>query len=97
MLETDWSKPRSGALARLGDHRVRQYWDSARTLSAALRKSADAWKFHPECCDDEGILWDMIAVFPPGAEWKDAPPKPSLVDGTVVDAAPRFEAALNLK
>ena len=95
MLETDWSKPRSGALARLSDRRARQYWDPQRRVGALLKQSEEAFQFlHPDCCEDQGVLWDMAAVYAPGVEWRDALPQPVLVDGTVVDVANRLETAL---
>jgi len=94
MLETDWSKPRSGALARLSDPRARQYWDPQRSVGALLKQSEDAFHLHPECCEDQGVLWDMAAVYAPSEQWGDALPKPALFDGTVVDVANRLEAAL---
>jgi hypothetical protein len=42
-----------------------------------------------------GIWWDLMALFPQGAEWKDTFPEPLLLEGTVADAAPAFEALLS--
>ena len=40
------------------------------------------------------IWWDFIAVYPPGGHWTDTLPEPLLLDGTVDDAIPAFEALL---
>jgi hypothetical protein len=41
-----------------------------------------------------GIWWDLVAVYPPGSQWGDTLPEPILLEGTVNDAAAAFEALL---
>lgn len=97
MLPTDWGPPGTSVLAHMPDRRVRQFWDPDHLVAAAIRKAADAGKLQPECCDRNGVLWDLIAAFPPGAEWQDSMPKPILLNGPVVDKAAELTAILAQK
>jgi hypothetical protein len=87
MLPTDWSAPSTSALRRLSDGRVRQFWDPDHVIAAALKKTADAGKAEPDCCERKGVLWDLIAAYAPGATWRELPPEPALFNGTVVRVA----------
>ena len=92
MLVTDWGRPSTGSLGRLSDPRVRQFWDGRRTVADALKASFPAREETIGCCVTNGVWWDLMAVFPPGAEWKDRFPEPLLLDGTVEEVADRFTA-----
>jgi len=94
ILPTDWSKPGTTVLHRLRDARVRQYWDADYRVASAVRQTMEARHLDFNCCDDRGVLWDMMAVFPPGAQWGDMLPEPLLVDGTVEEVAPKFTSLL---
>ena len=67
VLPTDWGQPGTGALARLSDPRVRQFWDSDRLLARAVEHSSEGRTLQPNCCFERGLWWDFIAVYPPGA------------------------------
>ena len=82
ILPTDWMPPTSGTLGRLSDRRVRQFWDKEHTLAKALADSRDHPK--PDCCMRSGTLWDLIAVYPAGAEWRETLPHASIFNGPVV-------------
>jgi hypothetical protein len=97
ILATDWGQPGTGALHRLSDVRVRQFWDAHHLVANALEQSFEQRDPQPACCFQNGIWWDLMAVFPPGAEWRDTLPEPLLLEGTVDEAAPAFEALLNLR
>jgi hypothetical protein len=92
MLPTDWSKPGTSVLRRLGDSRVRQFWDPNHIVAIALRQAERAGK--PDCCTRNGFLWDVIAAYGPGAQWKEMLPAPILFNGTMVETAPKLAAAL---
>ena len=96
MLETDWQSPTGGVLARLKDSRARQYWDPQHLL--ARRLAADARDPQPKqaCCVRENLLWDLAALYPPGAEWRDTLPPAVFFNGPVVKRQPELESALNL-
>jgi len=94
ILPTDWGKPGTGALHRLSDARVRQFWDAEHIVARALEQSSQGRELQPSCCFQNGIWWDLIAVYPPGATWDATLPEPVLLEGTVEDAAPAFESLL---
>jgi hypothetical protein len=94
ILPTDWSKPNSTVLHRLRDGRVRQFWDPDRTVAAELKRATEHHQIYASCCVDNGVLWDFMAVFAPGALWEDMLPAPILFEGTIEDAAPRFASLL---
>jgi hypothetical protein len=75
VLPTDLVAPSTATLARIPDVRAAQYWDSKRTLSHFLGEH-----------NRSTVVWDYIAVYPPGTVWLDAPPKPVYSDSPVRDA-----------
>ncbi len=95
ILATDWGKPGTGALGRLADARVRQFWDAEHLVARVLELSSAGRELQPSCCFQHGIWWDFIAVYPPGKQWDSVLPEPVLLEGTVADAAPAFEALLS--
>ena len=83
ILPTDWIAPTTGVLGRLSDRRVRQFWDKDHRL-AKLMADSRADQAKPGCCSRSGTLWDLIAVYPAGAEWRETLPRASVFDGPVV-------------
>jgi hypothetical protein len=95
ILPTDWSKPGSSALRRLADYRVHQFWDADHAVAIAMKKAEASGKLLPNCCERDGFLWDLSAVYPPGAQWGDTAPEPVFMDGPVVRVASRLESAIS--
>lgn len=86
ILESDWTRPGAGILRRVRDTRARQYWDAENVFPKRLAERMRADKDHPlpTCCEtDEGIPWDLAAVYPPGAHWDEALPAAVYIDGPV--------------
>ena len=80
VLATDWGAPSTASLHRLSDSRAAQYWDKDRLISKSLGEH-----------DRKTIVWDHIAVYPPGSTWKDK--KLMFADGPIVDVlAPARDA-----
>jgi hypothetical protein len=94
ILATDWGKPGTAVLHRLADPRVSQFWDAAHRVTRTLEQSSEGRTLQPGCCVQNGIWWDLMAVYPPGSHWGDTLPEPILLEGTVDDAAAAFEALL---
>lgn len=94
MLPTDFSAPTSGVLARLSDSRVQQYWDKEHALAKQLKEHARAPQPVQECCILDSILWDLAAVYPPGARWDQRLPPAVLFNGPVVDVTQAIQNAL---
>lgn len=95
MLPTDWSAPSTSVLARLSDGRVQQYWDPKHVLASQMKKDATPPQPVQDCCVRSGILWDLAAVYPPGAVWSDRMPAATLFNGPVVDVIDGIQEALD--
>ncbi len=42
----------------------------------------------PKCCSSRGILWDLVAVYPPQAIWGERLPPAVVFDGPIVRVMP---------
>ncbi len=75
-------------LSRLSDRRVVQFWDKNHLFSNELQRKLenDAAHPRPSCCEQDGDLWDMVALYPPGARWEDSLPRAVFLDGPVMRA-----------
>ena len=86
VLPSDLAPPLSSVLARIPDGRTRQYWDADRALSADILRAVNA---DPPRYGFEGplpaefVVWDVVAVFGPGARWEADLPVPEYYDGPV--------------
>ena len=94
ILPTDWRAPGTSVLSRLSDQRVQQFWDPDHLVAGVLKRTEGMDKLEPDCCETKGFLWDLTAVFPPGALWTETPRGPSLFDGPVVHKTSELEALL---
>ena len=84
VLWTDWSAPSTSALGRIPDPRAVQFWDKGRLLSHSMGEH-----------NGHGIVWDYVAVYPPGPVWKDvAPPSPIYDGGPVVRVTDKAQSAI---
>ena len=97
MLPTDLSAPTTGTLARLSDKRVRQFYDAEHLFAKRLRLDAQAPQPEPDCCTRKGILWDLMAIYPPGLRWNERIPAATVFNGPVVDVIDALEKALTVK
>jgi hypothetical protein len=72
-------------LGRIADRRVIQFWDKDHLVAKQLDQQIS--NLEPSCCRHEGVLWDLVAVFPKGVQWGGSPPV--FIDGPVakVDSA----------
>lgn len=93
ILPTDWNKPTTHVLQRLNDARVTQVWDKNHLIAGLMQNGAEGQT--PRCCRHGGVLWDVIASYPSGAQWEGSLPRPELLNGTVVRAVPELEAKLS--
>ena len=83
VLPTDWSAPSSETLSRISDARSAQFWDHNRLISHSIGEH-----------DRRGVVWDYIAVYPPGPVWQDSPPSAIYHGGTVIRVIGEARAAL---
>lgn len=83
VLVTDWTSPSTAALRRISDTRAAQFWDKDRLISRAMGEH-----------DRQSVVWDYIAVYPPGDLWQDRPPEPLYHGGPVVQVTNEARTAL---
>ena len=83
VLTTDWRAPGGSVMALLPDGRISQWWDAGRVLSKHLGEIEG---------DRKSIIWDWVAIYPPGAKLKY---KPFYEGRPVVDVANEFRLQLD--
>jgi len=79
ILPSDWQSPTQPVLAKLADVRASQYWDKDHLIATLLRQHVPS--DGPNCCEHDGILWDLVALYPRRAPLRSAP---SFISGPVV-------------
>lgn len=97
VIVTDLAPPTTGTLARIHDRRAAQYWDHDRALSEDIVRSVLAAPDRyglGDRVEDGTIVWDTVAVFPPGLSWDRELPVPSYYGYPVVNAARGLADAL---
>jgi len=94
ILVTDWSPPTTFALNRIPDLRAQQYWDPEHVIAKKLAADRRAPQPDEECCEQSGILWDLVAVYSKGAMWSDRLPTATLFNGPVVDVKADIESTI---
>lgn len=89
------SEPGVLILNRMKDVRVRQYWDADRLIAEQLALHGDPAQKEPECCfHRKGVLWDLAAVYPSRAVWRDRMPLATIFGGPVVGQARAIEQGI---
>jgi hypothetical protein len=91
ILPTDLTAPGTGALYRLSDRRVRQFWDKEHVLAKLMSQDSTDRQSKPGCCTRPGILWDLIATYPADAVWNTSLPPAIVFNGPVVRVAPTLK------
>jgi hypothetical protein len=84
VLATDFAAPSTAALGRIPDARAAQYWDRKRSLSHLLGEHNRAT-----------VVWDHIAVYGRGTQWRDTLPMPVYSDNPVRDVIPGAKESIN--
>jgi hypothetical protein len=82
MLPTDWSSPSGRVQSRIPDRRVVQFWDKDHLVAKELKQQLSASQL---CCQRNGIIWDVAAVYPKDAQWGAS--SPVFFGGNVLDVA----------
>jgi hypothetical protein len=94
ILGSDFVAPTTGVLRRIADPRARHYWDEGHLLAKQMARDARPPQPAPACCDHEGILWDLAAVYPKGATWEAMLPPAVVFDGPVVNITEQVDRAI---
>ena len=77
---------------------AQRFWDGNLLASKSVVRTALK---HPEQLpagvhiDESFIVWDIVALWPPGARWDDDMPLPEWFDSTVVDAEAELTTRLS--
>lgn len=83
VLPTDWAAPSTAALKRISDMRTAQFWDRKRFISHLMGEH-----------DRRSVVWDRVAVYPPGLVWEERPPRALYEGGPVVKVTDSVRAAI---
>ncbi len=97
ILASDWTRPGGNILGRVRDTRARQYWDAENVFPQQLgeRMRSDPTHPQPSCCEtDDGVPWDLAAIYPSGARWEQSLPAATYIDGPVFSVKPELATAL---
>ena len=86
VIWSDLTAPTSGVLARVLDRRAAQFWDPDRRVSEGLllNMPADPRAEPRDPVEAGDVVWDCVAIYPPGVRWEGGPPEPSYIDCPVV-------------
>jgi hypothetical protein len=93
--------PTPKELALLSHTPVRQIWDPNHLLSRALYDTHQAHPDGPAQASlrtdkrEDGILYDTVVLFAPGARWEQTLPSPIYLDGGVSAVLPEVDKRLN--
>jgi hypothetical protein len=97
VMPTDIAPPTNAVLARLTDRRVTQVWDPERLLSQQLLRdhAVDIGAVGVgQVSDSLPVVWDVLALYPPGVRWQQAIPSPAWIAGPVADVMADAETHL---
>ena len=98
VILSDLGPPRSWVLARAHDPRAEQFWDPARLVSERWRLATrSSGRTPPDGIspEDGAIVWDFVALFPPGAAWDELPFGAAFSGHPVVDVVDDLSKALS--
>ena len=85
VLWTDFAPPTSKVLSLVSDSRASQYWDKGLLLSAkaeSLRNTSA--RQAAAAAAKNAVVWDVAAIFPPGARWDANFPSPTFASRPVI-------------
>jgi hypothetical protein len=67
--------------ARISDPRVVQFWDKDHLVAKELQQQLSSSQI---CCQRNGIIWDVAALYASGAQWGTSP---TFFGGAVLNVA----------
>jgi hypothetical protein len=94
VLDSDTRPPRDIDMRRVRDSRAKQFWDPELRVSKAFQQMLA--QEHVQVTGkrdlvDGEVVWDVLAIFPPGNRWADPP---AFFGGPVVSVKQEALAAL---
>jgi len=97
ILVTDWSRPGAVVVGRIPDVRAHHYWDPSHQVARKLAADARDPQPRQECCVRDGKLWDLAAVYAPGAQWNGQLPPAVFFNGAVARVKSDLEKAVAVR
>lgn len=94
ILASDFFAPTTGVLRRIPDLRARHYWDEDHVLAKLMARDARPPQPKHDCCESDGVLWDLVAIYPQDARWEATLPPAVVFDGPVMRVTDQMNAAL---
>lgn len=94
ILRSDFMAPTTGTLRRISDPRARHYWDEDHVLARVMKRDARPPQPQEECCENDGVLWDLVAIYPKAVRWEATMPSAAMFDGPVYRVVDAMKAAL---
>jgi hypothetical protein len=76
--------------SRISDSRVAQFWDQDHLVEKELREHLSSSQM---CCQRNGIIWDVVALYPKSVQWDAS--APMYFGGAVVDVADEVRQQLS--
>lgn len=80
-MPTDLAAPSTMTLKRISDTRASQYWDKEHLVSKSIG-------------EEDGVVWDYVAVYPKGKLWDKSPPEPVYSKAPVIHAIDETREAI---
>jgi hypothetical protein len=88
VLATDVGPPTTSVLSRVSDSRAEQWWDRDRLLSdRVLTGAREGLPAFAVFSGDQELVWDLVALYPPGTKWRNAIPAPAYCGNPLADSA----------
>ena len=85
VLWSDFAPPTSKVLSLISDSRASQYWDKDLVLSAKADSLGDTSRRQAAAAaGKKAVVWDVAAIFPPGARWDANFPSPTFASRPVI-------------
>ena len=95
VLVTDWHAPGADAVGRVPDARATQFWDPRHTLSEEIQRAAQSNQAAVLGELRGRVIWDFVAIYPPGVRWDGAFPAAQFAGAPVVRVIDEFRRVLN--
>lgn len=88
--------PSPAVTEKVSDARTTQFWDPDQVAARALRAAAAMDPGWPAAGlpEEEGVIWDSVLLFPPGARWEERPPTPQWAGGDIIDVIDELDRLL---
>jgi hypothetical protein len=96
VLWTDLAPPTSKVLSLISDSRASQYWDKDLVVSVKADSLGDTSRREAAAAaGKKTVVWDVAAIFPPGARWDANFPSPTFASRPVITRIDEIQRRLS--